>query len=335
MTAHVLWSLLCGFSVGLGLDDSPPDPTQIRHAIERAIPLLLASAAEYPQHRDCFSCHHQAVPMVALTLARGRGFPVPDDALSAIVTHTENDLVQAAPSYREGRGQGGGSTRAGYALWTLQAGGFEPDETTRAVVQFLLRRDAEGGPWKTSSNRPPSEASSFTSTYVALRGLASYATEEDEPRVARRRQRARTWLLETAARDTEDRVFRLLALQAAGAEPVDLAKAVDELLAQQRADGGWSQRHGIDQSGDAYATGSALYALHQAGGLSTEHPAYAKGLAHLIRTQEADGSWHVVSRSKPFQTYFESGFPHGRDQFISIAASAWATAALTLAVAQP
>jgi hypothetical protein len=40
----------------------------------------------------------------------------------------------------------------------------------------------------------------------------------------------------------------------------------------------------------------------------------------------------VVSRSKPFQTYFESGYPHGKDQFISIAAAGWSTAALALAV---
>ena len=31
-------------------------------------------------------------------------------------------------------------------------------------------------------------------------------------------------------------------------------------------------------------------------------------------------------------TYFESGFPHGKDQFISIAASSWATTALALSL---
>jgi hypothetical protein len=40
----------------------------------------------------------------------------------------------------------------------------------------------------------------------------------------------------------------------------------------------------------------------------------------------------VGSRSKPFQTYFESGFPYGKDQFISLAASSWATTALALAL---
>jgi hypothetical protein len=43
----------------------------------------------------------------------------------------------------------------------------------------------------------------------------------------------------------------------------------------------------------------------------------------------------VRSRSRPFQVYFESGFPYGKDQFISLAASGWATTALALALPQP
>ena len=40
----------------------------------------------------------------------------------------------------------------------------------------------------------------------------------------------------------------------------------------------------------------------------------------------------MKSRSKPFQPYYESGFPHAKDQFISISASGWATATLIYAV---
>jgi hypothetical protein len=42
-----------------------------------------------------------------------------------------------------------------------------------------------------------------------------------------------------------------------------------------------------------------------------------------------DGTWHVRSRAIGFQPYFETGFPHRRDQFISAAATAWAVMALT------
>jgi hypothetical protein len=48
-------------------------------------------------------------------------------------------------------------------------------------------------------------------------------------------------------------------------------------------------------------------------------------------TQFADGSWYVKRRALPIQPYFESGFPHARNQFISAAATDWATTALALA----
>jgi len=51
---------------------------------------------------------------------------------------------------------------------------------------------------------------------------------------------------------------------------------------------------------------------------------------YLLTTQLDDGSWHVRSRAPKFQPYFESGFPHGQDQWISSAATAWASMALSL-----
>jgi hypothetical protein len=50
-----------------------------------------------------------------------------------------------------------------------------------------------------------------------------------------------------------------------------------------------------------------------------------------LDTQLADGSWFVKTRSHPTQIYFESGFPHGVHQYISAAATNWATQALVLA----
>ena len=105
---------------------------------------------------------------------------------------------------------------------------------------------------------------------------------------------------------------------------------MQELLKTQRADGGWAQLASLDS--DAYATGTALVALHQAGGVATADPAYRNGLRFLLARQLDDGSWHVPTRSTPIQTYYESGYPHGEDQFISITAAGWATTALALAL---
>ncbi len=168
----------------------------------------------------------------------------------------------------------------------------------------------------------------FTTNYLAIRALKKWGTDAQKERIDKRIDSVRGWLLKTPAKDTEDRVFRLFALQAVGEPRSKRQPAVDELLLSQRKDGGWGQ---TDKMGsDAYATGSALVALHQAGNLATTDPAYQRGIAFLLMSQQEDGSWHIRSRSKPFQVYYESGFPHAKDQFISAAASGWATTALAL-----
>jgi hypothetical protein len=71
-----------------------------------------------------------------------------------------------------------------------------------------------------------------------------------------------------------------------------------------------------------------LTALCESGALPVTDAAYERGVEYLLATQLEDGSWHVRTRAIAFQPYFESGFPHGHDQWISAAATNWATMAL-------
>ena len=124
--------------------------------------------------------------------------------------------------------------------------------------------------------------------------------------------------------------MQLLGLAWAKAAREDLKKSAQALLAEQRADGGWAQMPALES--DAYATGQALVALHHAGQLHASDPVYQRGVAFLMRTQHPDGSWFVRSRSNPFQPYKESGFPHGKHQWISAAGTSWAAMALSLSL---
>ncbi len=332
LTATTL--LLAGLAISPPPDDDPaPEAPAIRASVQKALPLLVASLTEYPKHRDCFSCHHQAVPTLALSTARARGFDVDPEVIASAAEHTEADLRGALESYKKNEGQGGGVTRAGYALFTLEIGKVPADDVTEAVAGFLLARDEKRDHWKPASNRPPSEASDFTATYLALRSLRAYARKDQAERVDRRREGARKWLESASPKETEDRAFRLLAMKESGSEDEAVTQARKDLIDSRNADGGWPQVEG--KPSDAYATGSALVALHRGGGLPTDDPIYTRGLAYLIGTQKEDGSWFVASRSKPFQPYFESGFPHGKDQFISIAATAWSVTALSDACPKP
>jgi hypothetical protein len=164
-----------------------------------------------------------------------------------------------------------------------------------------------------------------------VRGLRLFGPRGRGEEIAGRVARARDWLVSATPRTTEDRTFQLLGLKWAGAGKADVDKAVAGLLAQQGKDGGWSQL--VSMPSDAYATGQVLVALQQSGAVSVADLAYLRGTRFLLRTQLADGSWFVRSRSLPVQPFFETGFPHGRSQFISCAATSWATMALALTAA--
>jgi Squalene-hopene cyclase C-terminal domain len=326
--AFLIGLLLLTGSRASAIEPGPVPAARLRQAIDKSLPLLLKGAEGHAAKRSCFACHNQAIPVLALTTARPRGFVIPKgklkDQLEAIAEFLDTNQDQ----YRQGKGQGGQVDTAGYALWTLELGEWEADETTDAVVEYLLLQNKNLDHWRTTSNRPPSEASDFTPTYLALRALAHWGDAAQDQRITKRVQDARHWLMDAKTHNTEDRVFRLWGLKAASASQDWVRKAAEELEKSQRPDGGWAQTD--DMTSDAYATGTALVALHEAAKMSTASSAYQRGLRYLLKMQLADGSWHVATRSKPFQTYFESGFPHGKDQFISMAASGWATTALAL-----
>lgn len=308
-----------------------PDPAVLRAAVAKAVPLLEAGARGSAEKRkNCFTCHNQALPVIALTTARTRGLTVDAENLRQQLDFTAAHLARNEANYRAGKGQGGQALTAGYALLTLEFGGRAADATTAAVVEYLLRWQQDWDYWKPQSIRPPSEASLFTMNFVGLRALHRFGTEEQKERIAQRTARVRAWMRKTPAQDTEDRAFRLWALHAAEAAPEELRGAAQDLLKTQREDGGWSQLP--DLASDAYATGTALVALHQTGMLAATDAAYQRGLAWLLAAQRADGSWLVKTRSTPIQAYYESGYPHGDDQFISITAAGWATTALALAL---
>jgi N-acyl-D-amino-acid deacylase len=318
------------FAVALNAEEPDFSPESAREAVKKSLALLEASAREYRNQRECFSCHHQALPTLALVAARKHGFAIDEENLQAAVALTHKHLEGGRERYLDGRGQGGKADTAGYALWTLSAGEWKPDETTAAVAEYLASYQQDEDHWKRTSRRPPTEASDFTTTFLAIRGLQSFGTEEQKDRIEQRLSKAREWLLKNKGEDTEDRVFRLRALRLLDADAAVIQEAAESLRSKQRDDGGWSQTDEL--TSDAYATGSVLAALHESADVAVGDSAYQRGIAFLLKTQLDDGSWHVASRSDPFQTYFESGFPHGADQFISIAASSWATLAILLAL---
>lgn len=314
------------FPVSSGADETS-QIERVSVAIRRTIPLLEKAAAGSAKERKCFTCHSQALPVFAMAEARKRGFDIDEDVFESQLNHTAAHLKRGLPGYLKGKGQGGRVMTAGYALWVLDAGDQELDETTTAVIHYLLEFQKDDQRWHQESSRPPSAGSDFANTYLALRALREFATDDQQTAADERIKAVGKWLLATEASETEDRVFRFRALPYIEAGKDELDAARDGLISLQQPDGGWSQKPNMKS--DAYATGSVLTALLRDGAMSTD-PVIKRGVDYLLDSQLEDGSWHVSTRAKPFQPYFETGFPHEKDQFISTAATGWATIALAL-----
>jgi N-acyl-D-amino-acid deacylase len=312
-----------------GGPDGPP-PEELRQAAERGLRLVEKAARKYPEHRSCFSCHHQTLPALAVATARDHGLPADEAVLAEQAEFSHGSFESRARRMLEGEGVGGTSMTVGYGLWMLDIARARPDDTTAAMVTFLLKHQKPDGSWERFTSRPPLEDSNLTCTVLAARFLPRYAAAEQRAAADAAVSRARAWLLAaTPGEAQEDRNAWLGGLQLLGAPPGLLASARSRVLAAQREDGGWAQLPGMES--DAYATGQTLFVLGQAG-LAPSAPVYRRGLAFLLAAQREDGSWLVESRSKPIQTFFDNGDPHGKDQFISIAATSWATTALALAL---
>ena len=121
--------------------------------------------------------------------------------------------------------------------------------------------------------------------------------------------------------------MRLIGLQKTGAPLANIQAAAKSLLALQHPDGGWGGNSNLDS--DAFATSQALCALLDTGIITPRDSFYQRGLQFLLGTRAKDGSWHVASRAPKFQPYFESGFPYGHDQWISVAATARSVIAIS------
>lgn len=312
------------FAAGNAVGKDEPNPA--RSAVEKALPPLLDGARGSSRERTCFTCHNQGMPILVFVEANELGFDVDRHEIDSLVDHTVRHLARGTEHYLEGRGQGGKVDTAGMALWALRDAGHQPTELTDAMVHFLIEYQKDSPHWSPQSDRPPSEGSFFTSTFLAILAQDAYGRDVHRKRIDLRQEAARKWLLEATPEETEDAVFRLWALYQLDEEADVISSAAEDLRNLQRADGGWGQKPEL--ATEAYSTGSALVVLHEAGEIQTSSAEWKNGIRFLLEDQLEDGTWRVASRSHPIQKYYESGFPHGEDQFISSAATCWASLAL-------
>jgi hypothetical protein len=301
----------------------------------RAIPPLQTTSLEskkafvnHASKQDCISCHQQDLPLAAISLARKQRVPVDTNGEKELLNMMrggelpiiENDwqvLFHPDPAYSKG-----------YLFLGFDAADVPASDFTDAWVHHLAVIQEEDGHWASNLPRPPIQSGDIPATALVIHALQKYPLPGRKAEFTERVARARKWLLNAKPDTTDAQNYQILGLAWAGESQRRIAPLAKALLAQQREDGGWAQLPALKS--DAYATGQAIYALCVGGGIPVSDPAIQRARKYLLTTQLEDGTWHVRRRAFPFQPTMKSGFPHGRDGWVSAAATSWAVMALSL-----
>jgi ankyrin repeat protein/mono/diheme cytochrome c family protein len=293
-------------------------------AVSQALSMAEKQSYNFIRIAGCNSCHSQDLTSAAAGFAKSRGLSAPKE-----IPQLPQSMMPSPERMMDLNIVNPGST-----AWELVDFGMNnvpKSAYTDAAVRVIKAMQTPLGNWNANeSRRPPMNAGDFQAAAVCIYAIKHYTPAGGEATSEQAIARAVAWLEHANPVTTQDRAFQALGLTWASESSDSAQRAASALIAMQRADGGWSQLPGLES--DAYATGQALFALSTAGKMAAGNQVYQKGVDDLLRTQAADGTWHVVTRSIWLQPYFESGFPYGRDQFISTAGTAWAAMALAATV---
>jgi ankyrin repeat protein len=295
-----------------------------REAIARALAVSQRAAAKFLSAGGCVSCHADHLNGLAVAAAKPLGIPADYQLEVRQVTTTATLRGAMEQQLFQIQDPPPGVDGMEFSLLQIAAAHLAPRLSTDLVHHIAAMQRKEGDWPNYGLARPPLEDGSFSHTAKGIRVLRVY------PIPARPNSKSAS----NAPRSGWKRPSRARPKTAACSSWVshgpaaNLRRIASRLISEQRADGGWGQTENL--ASDAYATGEALWSLLESG-MPPSDAVYTRGVNFLLRTQETDGSWHVVTRALTFQPYFQSGFPHDHDQWISQAGTAMATIALAAA----
>lgn len=311
---------------------------QTQQAVAKAIVYLEKESASWLSVRQCAACHHAGMPLWALAEADLQGYAIDkkylSDTIESLLGSKEKLLrskifpdPSAPPDPRpQGQGLNMGLPFLAVAARSIPNLTDGQRQSLELIADEITGKQQPDGSWEffAGLRRPPVNESQTTDAAWIIMALAA----ETGPNASESRSaslaKAVAWLETAKPADLhQDKALKVL-LAARSAKPREaIQSTVDELLALQRPDGGWSQTIPEPKS-DAFATGQTLYVLSLMG-LTAGRPEIKRAIDFLVATQLPDGSWPMASRSSP------DGSPGSSKLLtpINCASASWATLGLS------
>ena len=107
--------------------------SDISRSVESGLRIVQKGAGNYPKNRDCFSCHHQTLPMLAMREASQAGIQIDEELMSDQVQFIKDLFEDRLEAIADGKSLGGRSLTAGHLLWSFELGGVEKDNISDAL----------------------------------------------------------------------------------------------------------------------------------------------------------------------------------------------------------
>jgi hypothetical protein len=312
-------------------------PGQVQQTVDRAIGYLQTESAAWLNTRKCAACHHVPMSLWGLAEAGRQGYAIDkkyladttesllggkDKLLASRIFPNPADPPDPRP---QGRGLNMGLPFLAVAAQASASMSEAQKQSLRLIADEIVKKQQSDGSWEffAGLRRPPINESQTTDAAWIILALEGDSGPDVPPAQRAALTKAVAWL--DAAKPAglhQEKALKVLLAVRSGKPRETMQSTIAELLALQRADGGWSQTVPEPRS-DAFATGQTLYVLALAG-YTAERPEIKRGIDFLVATQKADGSWPMISRSTP------DGSPGGAKLLtpITCAASSWATLGL-------
>jgi len=284
---------------------NPAEPFAEVPSLERSADYLDTVARDWMKPRMCGECHANAFYLMAR--------PLVADGRKSAVAETRK-FMEDRITRRERRANGELVSIAAALAWNdaHTTGKLQP--ITRQALAEMWKLQKPTGYWQNlgCGDFPPENNRFYTGILAAVATGVAPDNYAQTPEAKDGLTRLRRFLVAKPAKALEDRVlFLWAALYMDGLlTSTERQAQVKDILAKQRADGGWSfgctepgyavANRRIDVPPEAptsgYATGMTVFVLRQAG-VPASHPQIVRGINWLQSNQRASGRWHTPSDS--------------------------------------